>query len=120
MLISALTNSYISARLFGGASKSTRNAPQIRLPLRQFSASMIAIVAHPPGIEEGARQVPHGDIEVTRAGASRLTGRLVLSSPANPIYQPTKFESVINLKAAKTLGLTTPPALLATACEVIQ
>ncbi len=60
-------------------------------------------------------------VEIFRLAASYVDRILHGSNPADlPVQAPTKYETVVNLKTAKALGLTVSPGLLVSADEVIE
>jgi putative ABC transport system substrate-binding protein len=81
-----------------------------------------AIYPFPVFVEAGGLMSYGTDLlETFRQGAREIDQILKGASPADiPFYQPTKFELVVNLKAAKEIGLTLSEPLLARADEVIE
>jgi len=81
-----------------------------------------AMYPYPVFVEAGGLMSYGTDlVEILRRAAHDIDQILNGAKPGDiPYYQPTKFELVINLKAAKEIGLTVPEPLLARADEVIE
>ena len=99
--------------LFGAIQRTTELVAMARLPSifgpREYAAAG-GLIAY--GTDQS---------QLSRKAADYVDKILKGASPASlPVEQPTKFELVINLGAARGLGLSIPPTLLASADEVIE
>jgi putative ABC transport system substrate-binding protein len=103
----------------GGAFLLSRSELLTALTLRQ---AVPAISQDPDLTAAGILMSYGGNLAESYRLAGIYTGRILKGEkPADlPVQQSIKFELIINLKTAKTLGLTVPETLLATADEVIQ
>jgi putative ABC transport system substrate-binding protein len=100
-------------RLYTHRRRIAELAASAQLPAVYFnrdSAEAGGLMSYGPHIREGYRRAA-ADVDKILEGAR--PGDL-------PVEQPTKIEFVINLGAAKTLGLQIPPQLLARADQVIE
>jgi putative ABC transport system substrate-binding protein len=116
-----LTRADVQAVFVAASSLTVRSRPELlaqlavkhRLPSMFGSRDNVAVgglMSHAPD-----------QLELTRRSAVYIDKILKGSKPADlPVEQASQYQLVVNLKTAKTLGLTVPPALLARADEVIE
>jgi putative tryptophan/tyrosine transport system substrate-binding protein len=99
------------------------------LVLRRAQLTDLAVKSRLPAIYPQAEFTEAGGLmyygtntpDLFRRAATYVDKILKGAKPADlPVEQPTKFEFVINLKAAKQIGLTIPPNVLVRADKVIR
>jgi putative ABC transport system substrate-binding protein len=105
----AVSDPVVGNQLVQLSNQATRHRLPTMYSRREF-VEVGGLVAYGPSYEDNYRRA-----------AAYVDKLLRGAKPAElPIEQPTKFELVLNLKTAKALGLTIPPALLQRADQVIE
>jgi putative tryptophan/tyrosine transport system substrate-binding protein len=119
---------------FQNAAKGRAEAGLVRVPgpilsPHRTKIAAVAVKRRLPVIYDRAEEVEAGGLmsygvkvpDLHRRAAMYVDKILKGAKPADlPVEQPTKFEFIINLKAAKQIGLTIPPNVLARADKVIK
>jgi putative ABC transport system substrate-binding protein len=114
--------------VFGDIAKWRAEGVLVQPSMTQKRIADLALEHHmlaigtPAFVELGALASYNSDPEALYRRCADFVDKILKGEkPADlPIEQPTKFELVINLKTAKALGLTIPPALVALADKVIE
>jgi putative ABC transport system substrate-binding protein len=111
--VSAVLEFPTNPMFYAERSRIVRLAARHRLPAIYESREYVDV----GGLMSYAANYP----DLMRRSAYHVDRILKGAKPADlPVEQPTKFELVINMRAAKALGLTIPPAVLARADQVIE
>ncbi len=118
---------FVAAKRLGGGAVLVPNVAWFRPHLERIGAaaakSRLPAISYDRRFAESGGLLSYGPTPLQNVPrlAAQIDKILKGAKPADlPIEQPTKFELVINLKSAKTLGLTIPQSLLVRADEIIQ
>jgi putative ABC transport system substrate-binding protein len=95
----------------------TKRVAELAVEYRIPAVSLVRAFVEQGGLMSYAT----AEVDMYRRGANYIDKILKGARPADlPVQLPTKFELIINMKTARAIGLTVPPAFLVRAEEVIE
>ena len=119
-MIDSLAQARPDALLIGGDALFTNNSREL---IERATTQRVPVVYYWPGtVEQGALFSLHADIRDNFRRAAGYVDRILKGAKPGdlPIYQPTRYELVVNAKVARALGIALPPAFLLRADRVIE